>query len=172
MKNYHTVLLLLLLGVALGASATAHLRLEQQSSKQSVTAATAVCSDDQRDHSDGNCGTHKKNGGCSPGNSQRAAWQMRCPVSCGVCKIPVCAFGVRDHYDGNCGTHKENGACSAGNSQRAAWQMRCPVSCGVCVYAANVKEVSRGTAATIAYTGGGKCNDGITGDGACTCNKG
>ena len=54
-------------------------------------AVTPVCAENQRDHADGGCPRHKKNGGCSVANRQYLAWWARCPESCGVC-IPAAAF--------------------------------------------------------------------------------
>jgi len=44
-----------------------------------------TCSAAQKDHSDGECPTHKKNGGCSTGNVDHIAWRARCPVTCDQC---------------------------------------------------------------------------------------
>ena len=100
---------LVLLSLTLGASATVHLRLKQ-SSKQSV--AAPVCAENQHDHFDGGCPTHKKNGGCSVANPQHLAWRARCPESCGVC-VPAAAFTCGD---GLCAAWAvTSGPCSASN---------------------------------------------------------
>jgi len=44
-----------------------------------------TCTATQKDHADGNCPAHKKNGGCSPRNRNFMAWRARCPVTCGQC---------------------------------------------------------------------------------------
>ena len=44
-----------------------------------------TCAATQKDHADGNCPAHKKNGGCSPRNRNFMAWRARCPVTCGQC---------------------------------------------------------------------------------------
>ena len=44
-----------------------------------------TCTVTQKDHADGNCPAHKKNGGCSPRNRNFMAWRKRCPVTCGQC---------------------------------------------------------------------------------------
>ena len=42
-----------------------------------------VCTADQKDHSDGNCPIHKRNGGCT--NNVKESWWARCPVTCDRC---------------------------------------------------------------------------------------
>ena len=106
MTNHLAVLVLL--SLVLGASAIAHLR-QKQSSEQSVT---PVCAENQRDHLDGGCPRHKKNGGCSVANPQHLAWRVRCPESCGMC-IPAAAFKCSG---GVCAAWAvTNGPCSASN---------------------------------------------------------
>ena len=74
MKNHLAVLVLL--GVALGASATAHLRPKM----------IPVCEPGVRDHSDGGCPRHAHNNGCfGRTGPKHDPWRKRCPESCGVC---------------------------------------------------------------------------------------
>ena len=88
MKNHLTVLVLL--GVALGASATAHLRLK--GSPKMIP----VCARGQRDNSDGGCPTHAHNNGCfGRTGPKHDPWRKRCPESCGVCKYDAKAEVIR-----------------------------------------------------------------------------
>ena len=52
--------------------------------------AIAVCTADQRDHSDGMCPTHKMEGRCSTADADHAVIRKRCPETCGMCMPPTC----------------------------------------------------------------------------------
>ena len=56
-----------------------------------------LCTADQRDHSDGHCPHHMKNGGCMDANDNHTVWRARCPVSCGICilSLPPISSGRR-----------------------------------------------------------------------------
>merc|ERR1711865_692414 len=70
------------------------------------------CTATQKDHVDGHCPAHKKNGGCSSNNLQHVAWWARCPVTCGQCNEAV-AIGA-----GAC-RRSDNGVAYYGNEKVA-----------------------------------------------------